>query len=108
MGRSARALGRNRFYVAAMTPNRLRCGRLSTDRHVIAASVLCLAALSACGSDSDSNLAPGLANPASVFCEEQGGSVEMETDDEGNQAGICVLADGSRVDEWEYYRDNNE
>ncbi len=75
---------------------------------MIAASVLCLVALSACGSDFESDPAPGLANPASVFCEEQGGSVEMETGDEGNEAGICVLPDGSRVDEWEYYRDNNE
>ena len=93
-----------------MTPNRLRRDRRNIDRQLIVGAVFCLAALSACGSDSDadSDPAPGLANPASVFCEEQGGSVEIETDDEGNQTGICVLPDGSRVDEWEYYRDNTE
>lgn len=97
-----------------MTPNRLRRDRRNSNRQLIVGAVFCLAALSACGSDSDtdsdtdSDPAPGLANPASVFCEEQGGSVEIETDDEGNQTGICVLSDGSRVDEWEYYRDNTE
>ena len=45
-----------------------------------------------------------IANPASEFCEEQGGTVEIVTDEAGNQSGICRLADGSEVDEWEYYR----
>ncbi len=102
--------GLDRSYVAAMTPNLLRRDRPSPNRQLIVGAVLCLTALSACGSDSDadSDPAPGLANPASAFCEEQGGSTEIETDDEGNQTGICVLSDGSRVDEWEYYRENNE
>jgi putative hemolysin len=42
-------------------------------------------------------------NPASVFCEEQGGHVEIERDSAGNERGICVLLDGTRVDEWDYY-----
>ena len=46
---------------------------------------------------------PSLANPASVYCEEQGGQVEI-VDETGGQVGYCVLPDGRRVDEWEYYR----
>jgi putative hemolysin len=43
-------------------------------------------------------------NPASVFCEEQGGKVEIRTDSEGGQYGVCVFQDGSECDEWAYYR----
>jgi putative hemolysin len=46
----------------------------------------------------------GLANPASVFCIEQGGSLEIVSDAEGNQSGMCTLVDGTVVEEWEYYR----
>ena len=46
-----------------------------------------------------------IANPAAVFCIEQGGRVEIVENDAGQQ-GICVLPDGTRIDEWEYYRSN--
>ncbi len=45
-------------------------------------------------------------NPASVFCEEEGGTVDIVTDPDGSQRGICVLATGERVDEWEYFREH--
>ena len=47
---------------------------------------------------------PGLANPASVYCEEQGGTVEIWEDAEGNQTGFCLFPDGSECEEWAYYR----
>jgi putative hemolysin len=43
-------------------------------------------------------------NPASVYCEEKGGTVELRQDASGGVAGICVFADGSECDEWAYYR----
>ncbi|MFH1181988.1 MAG: DUF333 domain-containing protein [Candidatus Woesearchaeota archaeon] len=43
------------------------------------------------------------ANPASVYCEEHGGTLEIVTE-EGGQRGICTLADGTKCDEWAYYR----
>jgi putative hemolysin len=46
----------------------------------------------------------GLPNPASVYCEEQGGSVEIRTDADGGQYGVCIFADGSECDEWAFYR----
>lgn len=47
-----------------------------------------------------------MANPASVFCEEQGGKVIIK-DGENGQVGYCQLADGTEVEEWEYFRQHN-
>lgn len=46
---------------------------------------------------------PQLANPASVYCVEQGGRVDI-VDEAGGQVGYCELPDGRRIEEWEYYR----
>ena len=70
--------------------------------------VVLAAALVSCGGGDDDDNAPGLANPASVFCEEQGGTVEIVTDAAGNQSGLCRLPDGTQIDEWEYYRQFHE
>ncbi len=47
-----------------------------------------------------------IANPASVFCIEQGGTLEI-VDEADGQVGYCTLPDGTRVEEWEYYRSQN-
>lgn len=44
-----------------------------------------------------------MANPASVFCEEQGGRIEMREDEHG-QYGVCVFPDGSECEEWAHLR----
>lgn len=46
---------------------------------------------------------PAIANPASVYCEEHGGKLEIRNTDAG-QVGICVFTDGSECDEWQYFR----
>ncbi|MFM7125667.1 MAG: DUF333 domain-containing protein [Actinomycetota bacterium] len=56
--------------------------------------------------DSPNTDATGMPNPASVYCEEQGGTVEI-VDEPAGQVGFCNLPDGTRIDEWEYYRANN-
>jgi putative hemolysin len=43
-------------------------------------------------------------NPASVYCEEHGGTVDLRQDASGGVAGICVFEDGSECDEWAYFR----
>ena len=48
--------------------------------------------------------ASGLPNPASVFCQEQGGRLEIRTDTQGGQFGACIFPDGSECDEWAFYR----
>ena len=46
----------------------------------------------------------GLANPASVYCTEQGGKLDIRTTADGNQTGFCIFADNSECEEWSYYR----
>jgi len=61
--------------------------------------------LSACAED-DPNANSEIANPASIYCIDQGGEVLIKTGDDG-QYGICKLPDGREIDEWEFYRQNN-
>jgi hypothetical protein len=42
-------------------------------------------------------------NPASAFCEERGGRVEIR-EGEGGQVGYCVFPDGSECEEWAFFR----
>jgi len=46
-----------------------------------------------------------ITNPASVNCEQKGGSLETRTAADGSQAGVCVFPDGSECDEWALFRD---
>ncbi len=46
----------------------------------------------------------GIPNPASVYCEEHGGKLEIRTASDDGQAGICAFPDGSQCDEWAYFR----
>ena len=48
--------------------------------------------------------AANLPNPASVYCEENGGILELRTDASGAVAGVCIFPDGSECDEWAYFR----
>jgi putative hemolysin len=47
----------------------------------------------------------GLANPASVYCEEQGGEISIKTFESG-QRGFCLFDDGSQCDEWDFFQGN--
>ena len=46
----------------------------------------------------------GLANPASVSCGNQDGTLEIKTDETGGQTGICKFANGSECEEWQLFR----
>ena len=43
-------------------------------------------------------------NPASVYCEQNGNKLEIQTASDGSQSGLCIFPDGSTCDEWAYYR----
>lgn len=45
-----------------------------------------------------------VANPASVFCLEKGGSLEFRGDADGNVYGVCIFDDGTECDEWNFFR----
>ena len=75
---------------------------------------MAVASLVACGGDDApatttapiTTDAPGgaqIGNPASQYCVDQGGTLEM-VDETAGQVGYCNLPDGTRVEEWEYFR----
>ena len=45
----------------------------------------------------------GIANPASVYCEEQGGELEIRMRKDGSQTGWCIFPD-RECDEWDFFR----
>ena len=45
-------------------------------------------------------------NPAGVYAEEQGLTVETREDAQGNQYGVITLPSGQEVNQWDYYREN--
>ncbi len=50
----------------------------------------------------------GMANPASVYCvsEKIGGSLSIR-DGAGGQYGVCLLPDGTEIEEWALFRRDN-
>jgi len=72
--------------------------------------VLGVLALGACGQSkatpttSPTTPPAGMPTPASVYCEQQGGKLEIRTDSAGGQYGVCIFSDGSECDEWAYFR----
>jgi putative hemolysin len=65
--------------------------------------ILSAMALSACCPPEDTG-GTGMANPASVYCEEQGYTPEVRTEEDGDQYGVCIFPDGTECDEWAFYR----
>ena len=50
---------------------------------------------------------PAQPNPASALCVQNGASVMIETEPNGSQHGVCVFPNGSRIDEWAYFRNKH-
>jgi putative hemolysin len=46
----------------------------------------------------------GLANPASVYCSQEEGKLEIRTNADGSQKGFCVFSDGSECEEWKFFQ----
>ena len=46
----------------------------------------------------------GLANPASVNCEEKGGSLVIQKKDDGSEYGLCFFDDARACEEWAMFR----
>lgn len=86
-----------------MTTHRRRRGSLTI------LTAVSLVMMFACGADDTEpetttpDTSTGIANPASIFCVERGGTLEI-VDESGGEVGYCNLPDGTRIEEWEYYR----
>jgi putative hemolysin len=55
--------------------------------------------LAGCGTAGEET---GLANPASVYCEDAGHTLEIRRTDEG-EYGICHFGDGEQCEEWAFF-----
>ncbi len=84
------------------------------NRLLAACSTVAALALAACSAPAEkpeaaeAAVAPsavGMANPASVHCHKQGGSLEIRSDKDGGQYGLCTLPDGRVCEEWALFRD---
>ena len=67
---------------------------------------LIVTSLAACSSTPSDEVTPpkiGMANPASKYCIEQGGQLEIRNEANG-QVGYCKLPNGQVVEEWELFR----
>lgn len=67
------------------------------------AIVIGMLALAGCASPSPSKAPVGMPNPASVYCAEQNGKLEIRRGPDG-ESGYCHLPDGRVIEEWEFFR----
>lgn len=81
--------------------------------HVVLLVALALAmlGLAACGQTASPTATPapktgsvGMANPAAVYCQQQGHTLETRSDQAGNQYGICILGEKAECGDWAYFR----
>jgi TolB protein len=77
-------------------------------KHGLIVGLILVGLLAACGAEPAPTAGPtdvpvGMPNPASVFCEEKGYTVEIR-EEPGGQKGYCIFPDGSECDEWAFYR----
>jgi predicted secreted protein/putative hemolysin len=47
---------------------------------------------------------PAIANPASVYCGENAGTLEIRKDASGGEYGMCTFANGTSCEEWALFR----
>lgn len=83
---------------------------MKTTRLIIAA-LMVGSFMAACGGDDDAPVTTNpptsdggtqVANPASQYCLDQGGTLEI-VDETAGQVGYCNLPDGTRIEEWEFF-----
>jgi putative hemolysin len=63
--------------------------------------LIIMLAIAGCSSRPD---ASQIANPASEYCTEQGGTLDIRQDAGGGQVGYCQFDDGTECEEWSYFR----
>ena len=59
--------------------------------------------ITGCSATPENSQKIGMANPASVYCEQSGGMLKIKDNADG-RTGYCTLPDGSEIEEWALYR----
>ena len=49
----------------------------------------------------------GMPNPASQYCIDQGGKLEMKKNANGDAYANCILPDGRVIEEWQLFRQDH-
>jgi putative hemolysin len=73
----------------------------------VACLLICVAACHSRKQSTPAGQRPGsakLANPASVYCIEQGGKLEIRTGADGGEFGVCLFDEGRECEEWAMFR----
>lgn len=60
-------------------------------------------AVTGCASRQPAKPEVGMANPASVYCQKQGGKLDSVQTEAGTSS-YCTLPNGERMEEWALYR----
>ncbi|MFM2591582.1 DUF333 domain-containing protein [Vibrio harveyi] len=71
------------------------------------AAAMVLAGCSTYEGATRSNEYTSAANPAAVYCVQQGGELDTVTEN-GERVTYCLLSENERVEQWEYYRKNHK
>ncbi len=45
-----------------------------------------------------------IANPASVYCVQSGYTLEIRTNADGSEYGVCIFPDSNECEEWTFFR----
>ena len=82
---------------------------MTSKTSLLAVAGLCAATLPGCSSADGTARADapliGMANPASVWCvKNRHGRLEIRKDKDGGEYGVCILPDGTEVEEWTLFR----
>ncbi|APP08484.1 DUF333 domain-containing protein [Vibrio harveyi] len=71
------------------------------------AAAMVLAGCSTYEGATRSNEYTSAANPAAVYCVQQGGELDTVTEN-GERVTYCLLSENERVEQWEYYRKSHK
>lgn len=92
-----------------MTPD-TRTGRIAPAALALSILLALLALTAGCtqptGAPPATTVQPmaGMPNPASVYCGDAGGTLEIKSDASGGQYGMCNFPNGTSCEEWALYR----
>jgi putative hemolysin len=81
---------------ATGTSNSGTCEKVCEDKNTNSATP------SSTGGGTSSSV--GVANPASVYCKDQGYTPQIIKNSDGSEYGVCVFTDGTACDEWKFYK----